>query len=504
MVKMGQHLEQLKERLADAHNLARAAAVLGWDQQTYMPPGGDTARAAQLATISRLAHSIFTADETGALLQQSSDEVANLAPDNDDAALVRVALRDYEQDRKIPGELVVEMRRHGALSHAVWVQAREEDNFERFAPCLEKTVELSRQWANHLGYQDRMYDALLDQYEPGMKTAQVEEIFNNLKSEIMPLLRAINERVGQVDDSVLHQPFDEARQETFGKMVAERFGYDFTRGRQDRTVHPFETTFSRDDVRITTRFDPNFLNPALFGTMHETGHALYEQGVGESLEGTLLARGTSLGVHESQSRMWENVVGRSRGFWKHFYPQLQDMFPQQLGSTDVDAFYRAINRVEPSFIRVEADEVTYNMHIMVRFEMELGLLEDRFSVAEAPGVWNDKMQDYLGVRPPNNTVGILQDIHWSGGMMGYFPTYSIGNILSIQFYDAAVRDRPDIAEDITRGQFDTLRDWLTDRVYRHGRKYQPNELVERATGEPIQARAYVAYLRKKYGEIYGV
>lgn len=501
---MVQHLDQLKERLADAHNLARASAVLGWDQQTYMPPGGAAARAEQLATLSRLAHSIFVADETGELLQRASDEIKGVPQESDEAALVRVAQRDYAQDRRIPERLVVETRRHGALAHNIWVQARTENNFDLFAPCLEKTVDLSKQWADYLGYEDRRYDALLDQYEPGMKAAQVEAIFNDLKRDLIPLIHAISDHAGAVDDAVLHQPFDEVRQEAFGKMVAERYGYDFSRGRQDRTVHPFETTFSRNDVRITTRFDPTFLNPALFGTMHETGHALYEQGVGTSLEGTLLARGTSLGVHESQSRMWENVVGRSRGFWQHFYPELQQTFPEQLDGADLDTFYRAINRVEPSLIRVEADEVTYNMHIMLRFEIEMDLLDDRYPVREAPAVWNDKMEEYLGIRPPTDTQGILQDIHWSGGMMGYFPTYSLGNILSVQFYEAAVRAHPRIPEEITQGRFDTLRGWLTDNVYQYGRKFEPNELVQRATGEPLQSRSYMSYLQRKYGEIYGL
>jgi len=495
------HLDQLKQRLADVHNLGRAASVLTWDQQTYMPAGGAEARASQFATLSRLGHTMFTDDETGELLERAAAEVADLPEDHDDAALVRVGKRDYEDDRKVPTDLVVEMRRHGSLAQPYWIEARKENRFEIFAPYLEETIRLCRRLAEHLGYKDRLYDALLDQYEPGMRTAQVQQIFAGLKEEIVPLVQAISERKDRVDDSMLHAPFDEGKQEAFGKMVAERYGYDFNRGRQDRTVHPFETTFSRNDVRITTRFEPNFLNPALFGTMHETGHALYEQGVGESLEGTLLARGTSLGVHESQSRMWENVVGRSRGFWQHFYPQLQSTFPDQFGHVDLDRFYGAINRVEPSYIRVEADEVTYNLHIMLRFEMELDLLDDKYPVSEAPAVWNSKMQEYLGITPPTDTLGILQDIHWSH-MMGYFTTYSLGNILSVQLYDKAVEEKPEIPEQIQNGQFGALHGWLEDRVYRHGRKYQPNELIQRATGEPLQSRSYVAYLKRKYGEIY--
>lgn len=498
---MGEHFDRLTVLLADVHNLSRANAVLGWDQQTYMPPGGARARAEQMATLSRLAHELFITQETGELLQKAAEEVADLPPDSDEAKLVQVAQRDYEKATRVPASLVFEMRKHASLANPIWVQARQENDFAAFAPCLEKTVELSRELAEHLGYEDRLYDALLDEFEPGMKTAQVEAIFGTLKQDLVALVQAISERIDRVDDSVLHQPFDEAKQEDFGKMVVERYGYDFSRGRQDRTVHPFEITFSRDDVRITTRFEPNFLNAALFGTMHEAGHALYEQGIDESIDGNLLGRGTSLGVHESQSRLWENVVGRSRPFWQHFYPCLQEVFPEQLGSADLDTFYGAINKVQPSLIRVEADEVTYNLHIMLRFEMEQDLLEGRYPVSEAPAVWNQKMEDYLGIRPPTDTDGILQDIHWTG-MMGYFPTYSLGNILSVQLYDTAVEEVPEIPEQIARGTFDGLRGWLTEKVYRHGRKYEPNELIERVTGEPLQSRSYMGYLKRKYGEIY--
>ena len=287
-------------------------------------------------------------------------------------------------------------------------------------------------------------------------------------------------------------------------MVVQRFGYDFSRWRLDRTVHPFETSFSRNDVRITTRYESDFLSPALFGTMHEAGHAMYEQGVAESLDHNLLGRGVSSALHESQSRMWENVVGRSRPFWQHFYPSLQRTFPTQLAGTDMETFYRAINRVNPSLIRIEADEVTYNLHIMVRLEMELALLSGDLAVADAPAAWNDKMESYLGLRPPTDREGILQDVHWSNGLFGYFSTYALGNFLSVQLYDAALRSHPGIPDGIANGQFETLRGWMTEHVYRHGRKFEPNELVERATGEPIQSRSYVRYLREKFSDIYGL
>lgn len=499
---MGENLDRLKERLTEIRNLEQANAVLAWDQQTYMPPGGGPARAAQMATLARMAHEMSSSTEMGGLIRAAASEVADLPAGDDDASMVRVAQRDYDKFVKVPSALIGELTTHGSLAQGVWAKAREENDFASFAPYLEKTIELSRRLAEHLGYQDHLYDALLDIFEPGTKTAQVRAIFDDLKRDLVPMVRAIAERADRADDALLHQPFDEGQQEDFGRMAVERYGFDFSRGRQDRALHPFCTEFSVNDVRITTRFDPQWLNPALFGTMHEAGHGMYEQGVAQELDGTNLAGASSLGVHESQSRMWENVVGRGRGFWQHFYPRLQETFPDQLSTVDLETFYRAINKVEPSLIRVEADEVTYNLHIMLRFEMEVDLLEGKYPVSEAPAIWNQKMQEYLGITPPDDTLGILQDIHWASGTMGYFPTYSLGNILSLQLYDQAVRDVTEIPEQLARGEFDGLRGWLTEHIYRYGRKFEPNELVERATGQPLQSRSYMRYLQEKFGEVY--
>jgi carboxypeptidase Taq len=501
---MGEQFVALKARLSEINNVYRALALLGWDQHTKMPPRGAAARAEGMATLTTIAHSMFVSEETGDLLRGAAEEVKDQPYESDDASFVRVAQRDYDLQTKLPTELVSEIRRHGALSHEVWAKARQDNDFSAFAPNLEKTVELSRRVAECLGYEAHPYDALLDQFEPGMKTEHVRVIFDELKTGLVPLVHAIAEQGRLVDDAVLHQPFDEAAQEAFGVMVAERFGYDFSRGRQDRAVHPFAIGISVNDVRITTRYESDFLNPALFGTMHEAGHAMYEQGVGQNLEGTPLAGGTSLGMHESQSRMWENVVGRSRPFWQHFYPRLQQTFPSQLADTSLDTFYGAINRVHPSLIRVEADEVTYNLHIMLRFELELALLEGSLSVADAPAAWNEKMQEYLGITPPSDTLGILQDVHWSGGMLGYFPTYTLGNILSVALYEAAVAAQPTIPEELGRGEFGSLRGWLTEQVYRHGRKFEPNELVQQATGASLQSTSYLRYLNEKFGQLYGL
>jgi carboxypeptidase Taq len=497
-------LNDLKERLSDIHHLHMAAALLDWDQQTYMPPLGVAARAEQRATLSKLAHTLFTGDETRSLLERAEQEGAGLPLDSDDGALLRVARRDLDKATRIPTELVVEFARVTALAQEEWAKARAANDFPAFAPWLEKIIDLTRRTAEALGYEERLYDALLDQYEPGMTAAQIDAIFGGLKQETVPLARAIFERVDAVDASVLTRDYDEEKQRRFAEKVLADCGFDFQGGRQDRSVHPFCTHFSRSDVRITTRYDRNFLSMALFGSLHEMGHGLYEQGVGESLEGSILASGASLGLHESQSRLWENLVGRSRPFWQRYYPDLQAVFPVALGDVSAEAFYRAMNRVAPTLIRVEADEVTYNLHIILRYELENALLEGRLSVADAPEAWNAKMEELLGIRPSTNAEGILQDVHWSIGIMGYFPTYSLGNILSVQLWEKALADVPSIPEDVARGEFRPLLAWLRENVHQHGRKYLPGELIRRVTGSPLTAEPYVRYLRTKFGEIYGV
>jgi carboxypeptidase Taq len=501
---MSEALPALKERLSDIHNLNMASALLDWDQQTYMPPGGVAARAEQRATLSKLSHNLFTSGETRSLLEAAEAQSGALDADSDEAAMLRVARRDFDKATRIPTDLVVEFARVTALAQEEWAKARAANDYPAFAPWLERIVVLTRRTAEALGYEDRLYDALLDQYEPGMTSAQIDATFAELKRETVPLARAIFDRVEAVDASVLTRDYDEGKQKVFAEKVLADCGFDFKRGRQDRSVHPFCTHFSRGDVRLTTRYDRNFLSMALFGSLHEMGHGLYEQGVGESLEGTILASGTSLGVHESQSRLWENLVGRSRAFWQRYYGDLQGTFPEALGDTPPEAFYRAMNRVCPSLIRVEADEVTYNLHIILRYELEQELLEGRLSVADAPEAWNAKMQELLGITPPTNAEGILQDVHWSIGIMGYFPTYSLGNLLSVQLWEKAVQDVPSIPEDIPAGRFAPLLGWLRENVHQHGRKYLPGELVQRVTGSPLTPEPYVRYLRRKFGEIYGV
>jgi len=499
-----EELQALKTRLGEIHDLNRATAVLGWDQQTYMPSGGAAARAEQLATLQKTAHDWFVSDEIGELIQTLSNNDAGWDYDSDEASLVRVVARDYEKARKVPSELVAEFARVTALAHEAWAKAREQSDFPQFQPHLEKIVELNVRLAEALGYEDRIYDPLLDQFEPEMKTAQVVTIFDDLKSDLVPLVKAISERADTVDDSALHKTYDEQKQWNFGVEVIKDFGFDFTRGRQDKSVHPFTTSFSISDVRLTTRIDPNYLPTALFGTLHECGHGLYEQGISLKLERTSLDDGASLGIHESQSRLWENLVGRSREFWSHRFPRLQAIFPEQLEGVDHESFYRAVNRVEPSLIRVEADEVTYNLHIMLRFELENEMLEGRLKIAHLPQAWNAKMEAYLGIVPPDDAQGVLQDIHWSGGMMGYFPTYSLGNLISVQFFDKAKADIPSLSDQIAAGKFDALLNWLRENVHQPGRKYTPTELMKQVTGTDLTAANYVAYIKAKYSDIYGI
>jgi carboxypeptidase Taq len=501
---MEEKLKELKVRLAEWADLGRASAVLNWDQQTYMPPGGNAARAQQLALLRRLAHERFTDAALGRLLDELSAYAASLPYDSDDASLIRITKRDYDKARKVPPKLVAEMAAASAQAFQAWQKAKAASRYADFAPFLQRNLELRRELAKCLGYTDRIYDPLLDQFEPGMQTAQVEAIFENVRKEIVPLVHAIAKKGNAVDDRFLHQTFPEPKQWDLGVAAAKLMGYAFERGRQDRAPHPFTTAFSVDDVRITTRFMPKFFNAAFFATMHEGGHALYNQGTRSELERTPIGGAASLGVHESQSRMWENMIGRSRAFWKYFLPHAKRMFPRQLKGVGGEKMYRAVNRVQPSLIRVAADEVTYNLHIMLRFELENALLEERVEVNDLPEVWNAKMREYLGVTPPNDAQGVLQDIHWSYGTFGYFPTYSLGNFFAAQLFDKIRQDIPDLEEQFERGNLRVLLDWLRANVHTHGRKFTLDELANKITGESLQTRSFVAYLKGKFGEIYGV
>lgn len=500
---MSENYKKLVERLTEVTNLNRASAVLGWDQQVNMPPAGAGARAAQMGTLARIAHEMFTSDETGRLIEQSAADLRGAPYDSDEASLVRVVRQDYEELTRVPTEHVVEMTQVTIMAHEVWVNARANNDFNSFLPTLERMIDLSLKTAEYLGYTQNPYDALLGLYERGITAARIKEIFDGHKPQLVALIAAIRDSGAHVDDSILHQPFTIDKQREFGMWVVEKFGFDLNRGRQDVAVHPFATHFSVNDVRITTRFHDDFLNPALFGLMHETGHGLYEMGVSEHLDFTPLGAGASLGVHESQSRMWENIVGRSRGFWSWALPKLKETFPQ-LGDVDVDTFYKAINKVNPSYIRVEADEATYNLHIMLRFELENDMLNGRVALSKLPQEWNARFESYLGLTPPTDTLGVLQDVHWSSGLIGYFPTYALGNLLSVQYYNKAIQDHPSLPDEIASGQFGTLLNWLKTNIHQHGRKFTSEELTRRVTGQSIDSAPYITYLQTKFGEIYGL
>jgi carboxypeptidase Taq len=494
-------LKELKTILGEVSDLNSAAALLEWDQQTYMPPEGAAARGRQLATLQSIAHSKFTSPEVGQLLQEVQAAIERLDPDSDDARLVRVTQREYRKAVCVPSELVAELARVTAVAFNVWQEARAENNFAKFRPHLEKIVELRRHYATLFAPYDHIYDPLLDDYEPGMKTAEVKAIFDILRPRQVALLQAIAERP-QVDDAFMYRHFDEQKQWDFGVEAITRFGYDWQRARQDKSAHPFTTNFSIDDVRITTRIAPGYFPTGFTSSAHEAGHAFYELGIDHALEPTPLAGGASMAVHESQSRLWENLVGRSLPFWEYFYPHLQKIFQAQLSDVSLQAFYKGMNKVEPSLIRVDADEATYNLHIMLRLELEIALMEGSLEVKDLPEAWNTRMQEYLGITPPDDAHGVLQDVHWSNGSFGYFSTYALGNLISVQLWQKINQDIPDLADQISRGEFSALLGWLRQNVHRHGRKFEPQELVERVTGSRIDPEPYLQYLEAKFGEIY--
>jgi carboxypeptidase Taq len=490
-----ERFDELLRCLGVIHDVEKAAGVLAWDEETKMPPSGAEARAEQRATLNRVAHELQVSPDLGELL----DELRSFGEEHDydsfEASLIRVTRRDYDKATRVPPELVGEMSRTAALALAAWGPAREESDFELLRPHLEKNLELRHRYVECFDPPDETYDVLLDNFEPNMKTAEVRQIFDELREELVPLIKEIGD-AGEIDDSFLHAEFDQDAQRAFSLDVLRRFGYKEDEWRLDQTPHPFMNTPGHRDIRLTTNFRPDDLS-SLFGTMHEFGHGVYEWGVDESLARTPLHSGVSLGLHESQSRTWENLVGRSRSFWRFFYPRLQETFAAQLGSVDEEAFYRAVNKVQSSLIRIDADEVTYNLHIILRFELEQDLIDERLAVADLPEAWNAKMHDYLGVDVPDDAHGVLQDMHWAGGGFGYFPTYALGNVISVQIWDRAKEDLGDLDERFEQGEFGELRDWLREHLYRLGRKFTPQETIERVTGSPIDAKPYLGYLREK-------
>lgn len=491
--------EKLKTRLAEITDLGQVSSLVAWDQQVMMPQGGAAMRANQRETLARVVFDMFTSDETGRLLEEVRPYEDSLDPESDEAALIRVARRDYEKAVRVPSELRGEIERASSEGLQAWAQAKEKSDFTLFVPALERAIELRQRYIDCFdatGEFDERYDVLLDDFEPGMKAAQVRRVFERMKEELLPLIRAVGDD-GDADEIVKgHYPIE--RQQAICHEVLDLFGLRPETWRLDHTRHPFVGGPGGDDVRITTHYREGDLD-SLFATMHEYGHAVYENQVAQELLRTPLGSGVSFGLHESQSRMWENLVGRGRAFWTFFYPRLQETFPEQLGGVDVDRFYRAVNQVRPSLIRIYADEVTYNMHIILRFELEQDIVEGRVAVADLPQEWNRRMDEYLGIEVPDDARGVLQDMHWGGGHIGYFSTYSLGNVMSVQIWEKVKDEIPDLEEQFERGDFGALREWLGDRLHRHGRKFLPQETLERVTGSQIDPAPYLRYLQEKHG-----
>jgi carboxypeptidase Taq len=502
MATTEQKLQELKARLLEITDLNNINALLGWDQSTYMPPGGAEARGRQSALMAQMAQEKFVDKEIGNLLDDLRSHEESLPYDSDDASFIRVTRREYERALRVPPKFIGELNEHGAKAYQAWTEARPANDFNKVRDNLERTLDLSRQLADFFPGYEHIADPLIDFADYGMKAASVRALFADLRENLVPIVRAITSQP-PADNSVLHQHFPEVDQLSFGAQVVKEIGYDFNRGRIDKTHHPFMTKFSLGDVRITTRVQENDFGDCLFSNMHEAGHAMYEQGIDMSYEGTPLGGGTSAGVHESQSRLWENIVGRSHGFWEYMYPKLQAHFPTQFKNVLLDTFYAAINKVEQSLIRTDADEVTYNLHVMLRFDFELQLLEGSLSIRDLPETWHERFEQDFGIVPPNDSDGVLQDVHWYGGIIGgAFQGYTLGNILSAQFYVAALKAHPSIPEEMKQGKFSTLHGWLRENIYRHGSKFTALEIVERASGTPLTIEPYINYLKTKYGTLY--
>jgi carboxypeptidase Taq len=493
--------EELKRRLGEIHDVEKAAAVLSWDEETKMPPLGADARADQRATLNRIAHELQISPDLGELLEELRDFEESHEYDSFEASLVRIARRDYEKAVRVPPELRAELTRAGSLGYQAWLRAREQEDYSIMLPHLRRNLELRQQYVACFEAADDPYDIVLDDYEPGMKTYEVEAIFDRLKAALLPWIRAVAEQE-PIDDSCLRGRFPRDAQRRFGLHVLERWGMDRAAWRLDKTVHPFATSFAPTDIRLTTNFHEDSLH-GILSCLHEFGHGIYERQVDEAYARTPLAQGVSSAFHESQSRMWENLVGRNIATWRFFYPKLQEEFPDRFADVPLEGFHRALNKVQPSYRRVDADEVTYCLHIILRFELERGMLSGEIPLEHLPEAFDAKMREYLGLQPPDVVAGVLQDVHWSDMSMGYFPTYALGNVVSVQLWERAEADLGDLEEQFERGEFAPLREWLREHVHRHGRAFTPQELLQRAAGSAMDPAPYLRSLERKLGDLVG-
>jgi len=497
------HYTKLVDRLKEISDISHISSLLGWDQQTYMPSGGHADRSRQIAMLSALGHEKLIDPHLGKLLDTCAEDESLDEPQQ---ALVREARHDRDLAVKVPTDLVRTISQTAAEAHAVWATARQNNDFASFAPHLQKLVSLKLQEAEHLGYpaDGVPYDALLDQFEPGATVKSLTPIIEQTRDIVVPAVKAITGAAVRPDIGILQRGYHAKGQEAFGRVVMKDMGYDTQRGRLDVSVHPFTTSFGSGDVRITTRYEEDWLPGSVFGTIHEAGHALYEQGLPPEHYGTPLGEARSLGIHESQSRFWENYIGRGLPFWQKYYPELQKNFPEVLGDVSLKDFHLAVNGVRPSFIRVEADEVTYNLHIVVRYEIEQAMFSGDVAIEDLPALWNDKMEAYLGVRPGNDVEGILQDIHWSFGGFGYFPTYLLGNLYAAQWMHTLRGVMPDLDEKVAAGNLLPIRERLREQIHVHGRRYSTDDLARRVSGETLNPAYFDTYLRERFGTLYNV
>jgi carboxypeptidase Taq len=484
--------------------LASISALLEWDERVYLPSAGGEYRAEQCTYLAGMMHERWIDPKFGDSLAALTDSPLTSDPVSDSAVVIRRLKRQRDKKVKLPQSLVEELARTAVLGQHTWQEARQRNDFAMFRPLLEKTIDLKKQQAEALGYADCPYDALLDEFEPDERTANVRRVLADLRQQLVPLVAAIGASSRRPNREILKQPYPVDRQAAFGRQAATAIGFDFNAGRLDVTAHPFCTTLGPHDCRITTRYHEDFFPAAFFGTLHESGHAIYDQGLPSEKFGLPTAEAVSYGIHESQSRMWENLVGRSQSFWRHFYPEAQKNFPQALGNVSFDGFYFAINDARPSLIRIEADEATYNLHILIRFELEQDLLDGKLAASDAADAWRAKYQQYLGVSSPTDADGVLQDVHWSAGLFGYFPSYSLGNLYAAQFFEQARKDVGDLDAMFARGDFQPLRAWLREKIHCHGQRYTAAELIQRVTGLPLSHEPLMRHLRGKFGSLYGV
>ncbi|HVL79982.1 MAG TPA: carboxypeptidase M32 [Actinomycetota bacterium] len=495
--------DELLTLLREASLLGGTASILSWDQETMMPSAAVGYRAQQMAQLSGLIHRMATDPRIGELLDRCEAD-DDMTSDPDAAAILRETRHHYERATKLPAELVTERAEVRARAQHEWQEARQDDDFERFRPWLERNLELARRVADHYGWEAEPWDALADGYERGMTAASVEAVFTPLRDRLRELLATLMDGPRRPDERFAAHELPVDAQRAFVRRVAERIGFDFSRGRLDESTHPFCGGSHRDDVRMTTRFRPDGFLDSLAATMHEAGHGIYEQGIPSELMLTPIGGAASLGIHESQSRMWENQVGRSEGFWRWCWPLVEEHFGSAVDGFTWEAAHHAANVVRPSLIRVEADEATYNMHIMIRFELERALMNGSLAAADVPDAWNERYREYLDVEVPDDTRGCLQDIHWAFGGFGYFPTYTLGNLYCAQLFEAACEQVPGLVEGFARGEFGPLKQWLNDNVHAHGGRHEPKDLCERVTGKPLSADPLLRHLEGKLRPLYGV